>query len=112
MTGALSYIEIGASDAAKTRDFFSALFGWTFNAMGEQGGGWFQLPGMMAGLHGGNPEPQIYPFFEVPDLLIAVETVRKLGGTAEEPGPQEEGFGRFSNCQDPNGIRFGLHQKG
>jgi predicted enzyme related to lactoylglutathione lyase len=37
--------------------------------------------------------------------------VREAGGQADPPAPEEPGFGRFSNCRDPQGIRFGLHQR-
>ncbi|EDX82400.1 hypothetical protein S7335_846 [Synechococcus sp. PCC 7335] len=36
--------------------------------------------------------------------------MKELGGEAESLGPEEPGFGRFCNCKDPQGIRFGLHQ--
>jgi predicted enzyme related to lactoylglutathione lyase len=62
------------------------------------------------GMHGDDPQPQIYVFFEVPDLEQAIALVREAGGEAEPPAEQP-GFGRFSNCRDPQGIRFGLHQQ-
>jgi predicted enzyme related to lactoylglutathione lyase len=36
--------------------------------------------------------------------------VRELGGKAADPGPAEAAFGRFAQCEDPQGVRFGLHQ--
>jgi predicted enzyme related to lactoylglutathione lyase len=47
------------------------------------------------------------PFFE----RVFGWTFREAGGEADPPAPEEPGFGRFSNCRDPQGIRFGLHQK-
>ena len=73
--------------------------------------GWFQTPSIKAGLHGGDPQPQLYVFFGVADLDAAVALVKASGGQADLPVPEEPGFGRFSNCHDPLGIRFGLHQK-
>jgi hypothetical protein len=35
---------------------------------------------------------------------------RPAGGEADPPASEEPGFGRFSSCRDPQGIRFGLHQ--
>ncbi|MGC7323044.1 VOC family protein, partial [Mycobacteroides abscessus subsp. massiliense] len=49
-------------------------------------------------------------FFGVADIDAAVMTVRELGGEAEDPGPEEPGFGRFTFCRDDQGVRFGLHQ--
>jgi predicted enzyme related to lactoylglutathione lyase len=107
----LSYIEIGAPDAAKARAFLEQLFGWDFHPMGAGPQGWFQTPSMKAGLHGNDPDPGIYVFFSVPDLEEAIAKVRELGGEAGEPSAEEPGFGRFSMCRDPQGIRFGLHRR-
>jgi predicted enzyme related to lactoylglutathione lyase len=49
-------------------------------------------------------------YFSVNDIEAAVLTVRQLGGTAEEPRPEEPGFGRFTACTDDQGVQFGLHQ--
>jgi uncharacterized protein len=106
----VSYIEIGSQYANSSKAFFAKVLGWKFNPMGDSGQGWFQTPTIRAGLHGGNPDPQLYVFFAVSDLLAAVGAVKVAGGQAEELGPDEAGFGRFCNCRDPQGIRFGLHQ--
>jgi predicted enzyme related to lactoylglutathione lyase len=105
----VSYIEIGAGDAGKTRSFLGQLFGWDFHPMGTGPEGWFETPSIKAGLHGNDPEPGILVFFSVPDLEITIAKVRELGGDASEP-IEEPGFGRFSTCRDPQGIRFGLHR--
>lgn len=65
---------------------------------------------MRVGLHGNDLPPQIYVFLEVTDLERAMALVREAGGEAE-PVTDELGFGRFSNCPDLQGLRFGLHQK-
>jgi hypothetical protein len=57
---------------------------------------------------GNDPDPGICVFFGVPDLEKAIAKVKELGGEAGEP-TDEPGFGRFSFCKDPQGIRFGLH---
>jgi uncharacterized protein len=104
-----TYLEIGSDDPTATSAFFAAVFGWTYTPMGAQGG-FFQTPTLKAGLHGDDPAPQISVYFSVPDLAQAVATVRAAGGVADDPGPEEPGFGRFSTCQAPGGVRFGLHQ--
>ncbi|MEL6221346.1 MAG: VOC family protein [Cyanobacteria bacterium J06627_8] len=110
MAGDVSYLEMGAQDVAISRVFFEQLFGWSFHPMGCDGEGWFQTPSIKAGLHGNDPDPQFFIFFDVPDLLTAVERVKELGGEVDEPGADEPGFGKFCACRDPQGIRFGLHQ--
>lgn len=105
-----SFLEIGSSDPARTAAFFATLFGTPFHPMGASGG-WFEGPTLKAGLHGQDPEPQIYVYFAVDDLVSAVAQIRAAGGQAEEPGPEEPGFGQFCNCKDPTGIAFGLHKR-
>jgi hypothetical protein len=102
--GAVSFIEIGSSDATATRAFFSGVFDWPCHD-----DAWLQTPAIKAGTHGDDPAPQIYVFFNVPDLQAAAERVRALGGDAE-PITEEPGFGRFVNCRAPGGVAFGLHQ--
>jgi uncharacterized protein len=102
--GQVSFIEIGSGDVAATRSFFAAVFGWPCHDKA-----WFQTPVIKAGLHGDDPSPQIYVYFNVSDIEAAAERVRAAGGEAEAP-TDEPGFGRFVNCRDPGGIRFGLHR--
>jgi uncharacterized protein len=110
MQGNVSHLEIGSKSASASRDFFEAVFGWRFNPMGEDGSGWFQAPSIRVGLHGDDPQPQIFVCFDAPELSAAIAKVKAAGGEASEPRPPEPGFGRFSFCTDPQGIRFGLHE--
>ena len=110
MNSTISYIEIGADDAAGARAFMGQLFGWDFHPIGAGPEGWFQTPSMKAGLHGNDPSPGIFAFFGVPDLEAAIAKVKLLGGEASEPS-DEPGFGRFSMCRSPQGIQFGLHSQ-
>ncbi len=103
-----SYLEIGAPDDDRARTFFTDLFGWSFTAMED--GGWFESGDIKTGLHGKDDRPAIIVNFEVPDIEDAVAKVRDLGGTADDPTPDEPGIGRFSTCADPQGVRFGLRQ--
>ena len=100
----VSFIEIGSADLAATRSFFAAVFEWPCHD-----DAWFQMPTIKAGLHGDDPAPQIYVFFKVADIEAAAARVRAAGGQAGAP-TQTPGFGSFSNCLDPGGVRFGLHQ--
>jgi uncharacterized protein len=111
MNGTISYIELGSENAGATSKFFAGLFDWPFSAMGDAGDGWFDTPTIKAGLHSGDPDRSIVPYFAVADLHEAIAKVRALGGHADEPGPVEPGFGQFCNCRDPQGIKFGLHAR-
>jgi hypothetical protein len=104
-SGRVSFLEIGAfGDAGPARAFFAAVFGWPLHDES-----WFQTPDLKAGTHGEDPAPQIYVYFNVPDLEAAAARVRAVGGEADDP-TDEPGFGRFISCTAPGGVRFGLHQ--
>jgi predicted enzyme related to lactoylglutathione lyase len=109
MDGRLSFIEIGAADPQVASSFLGRLFGWPFTPMGGPHEGWFQTPGVRAGVHQ-EANPKFHVFFNVPDLATAIDRVVELGGHAEKPGPEEPGFGKFCNCRTPDGLEFGLHQ--
>lgn len=106
----VSYIEIGVADASKSKSFLEQMFGWKFHPFGQGAEGWFQTPSLKAGIHGDDPNQGFLVFFGVPDLEVAIADVNRLGGAAEAPS-DEPGFGRFCICRDPQGLRFGLHQR-
>ena len=107
----VSHIEIGAIQAGVAGAFLSQLFGWTYHPMGEEGEGWLEAPSLKIGIHGNDPSLQMHVYFKVTDIEAAVVQVKALGGETEKI-VDEPGFGRFCNCRDPQGIRFGLHQRG
>ena len=110
MRGELTFFELGVPNARQARDFYGQLFGWDFPPTGQDDQVWVRTPTIPAGLHDGDSEPRIAVYFSVDDIEAAVRTVRSLGGTAEDPRPEEPGFGRFTACTDDQGVAFGLHQ--
>jgi predicted enzyme related to lactoylglutathione lyase len=108
MPSRVSFIEIGTPDLKVASKFLGQLFDWPFTPMGDAGEGWFQTPGMRAGMHQ-ETNPKFYVFFAVPDLAAAIGRVLELGGHAEKP-TEEAGFGKFCSCRTPDGLEFGLHQ--
>ncbi|MDQ3738172.1 MAG: VOC family protein [Actinomycetota bacterium] len=109
MTGEMAWFEMGVPDATRAQSFYGTLLGWTFESMGE-GGAVIHTAGERAGLHAGDDARQIVTYFHVDDIDASVEKVRELGGEADDPGPAEEGFGRFVTCRDDQGVAFGLRQ--
>ncbi|GIG56884.1 hypothetical protein Lfu02_12560 [Longispora fulva] len=111
MGGEPAFFEIGVPDAGRARDFYGRLLRWTFPPQGDGGQTWVQTPTIRGGLHGDDQERRIDVFFAVADIEAAVATVRELGGEADDPRPEEPGFGRFAFCRDDQGVRFGLRQR-
>jgi predicted enzyme related to lactoylglutathione lyase len=106
--GELLYLTVGVPDSALYRDFYGAVFGWTFTP-GRVDDGW-GVAGVrpMTGMRGGAPRPEIVPMYGVADIAVAVATVRAAGGTATEP--EEMPYGTTSDCVDDQGMRFYLGQ--
>ena len=103
------FMEIGTDDQGATREFFAAVFDWSWKGEREQG--WFEDDHGPIGLHGGDT-PMIVPYFAVTDLEAAMEKVRASGGQIIGDVNREPGFGAFATCADPRGVRFGLHERG
>jgi predicted enzyme related to lactoylglutathione lyase len=108
--GAPAYVEIGAPSGSGVRAFFSELLGWTFHDMGGDNF-WVRTPTLTLGLHSGDEDRNMVVYFAVADIDAAAARVRTLGGQAPDPSSEQPGFGRFVECRDPQGIRFGLHQR-
>jgi uncharacterized protein len=109
MQGPVSFIELGVPNGAKARDFFGRLLDWPAQDRGSDNY-LFETSPVQVGLHPNDPRASMIVYFAVPDLDAAVARVRSLGGQAGDPGADEEGFGRFVECRDDQGVVFGLRQ--
>ncbi|MEV1296036.1 VOC family protein [Pseudonocardia sp. NPDC049635] len=110
MSGEPTHFEFGVASAASARQFYAKLFGWTVHPMGDGDEGWIETGGIRGGLHENDPNPGIVVYFSVPDIEAALATVKELGGEPGQASPDEPEFGRFAECKDDQGTRFGLHQ--
>ena len=115
MAGEPSFFELGVGDAERGRAFYAGLFGWEMER-GPSGEGYtIATPGMLGGIHGGDPGAAAYLFFSVDDIEAAEERVRELGGEVDDTDIEGDEdsiarFGRFKLCRDDQGSPFGLHQ--
>lgn len=62
----------------------------------------------MSGLADGADRATVVPTFRVDDIQAAVERVRAVGGTADEP--RHAGYGIRAEFTDDQGVRFSLGQ--
>ena len=106
--GELLYLTIHTPDSALFRDFYGAVFGWTFTE-GRVADGW-AVHGVtpMTGMRGGVERAEVLPMYGVPDIAAAVAAVRTAGGTATEPTLMP--YGTTSDCVDDQGLHFYLGQ--
>jgi predicted enzyme related to lactoylglutathione lyase len=61
-------------------------------------------------VHPQDPDACVVVYFAVADIKAAAAKVNELGGQAGTPGDEQPGFGRFLECRDDQGVRFGLRQ--
>jgi predicted enzyme related to lactoylglutathione lyase len=113
--GQIVHFELPATDAARAKEFWGSLFGWTFTDA--------QMPGMEYSMTdaGGPPTGAIYAsddlaaqgpvvYFDTDDIDASIEQTRALGGQAEDSVPIP-GVGRMSRCHDTEGNPFSLFQR-
>ncbi len=114
--GTFSWNELETRDPAASKDFYGAVFGWSFedHAMGEMTyTEWKQgdAPvGGMADITGRVPDAvpaHWMVYFAVDDADAAVETVKSSGGSVSF-GPVDIPAGRFAMVADPHGAAFAV----
>jgi predicted enzyme related to lactoylglutathione lyase len=108
MAGEPSYIELGVRDADAARAFYGPLLGWT--ATGQSGVGQVDTATLDIGIHDGDDAALFEVFFAVEDLDAALEQVAALGGRVTSEVHDSAGYGRWAECADNQGVRFGLRE--
>lgn len=113
----VAFFEITSPDAARARDFYAALFGWTTSSSPELGG--YTLvdtasePAVVGGGIGaaeadGMP-PGILLYVRVDDLAATLARAEELGGsTVLGPTLLPADSGSFAVLADPDGHAGGL----
>src|SRR5690348_10267265 len=105
MAGEPSYIELGVPDTAAAQAFYAGLFGWA-----PRGPGQVDTATLSIGMHGGDDNAHFEVFFAVDDLAESMARVTALGGRLVSEVNTSPGFGRWVECADDQGVRFGLRQ--
>lgn len=108
MAGQPSYIELGVTDADKARAFYGGLFGW--QPSGAAGPGQVDTGTLSIGIHDGDDAAHFEVFFTVDDLEQSVQKLSALGGRTISGINTSSGFGRWIECADDQGVRFGMRQ--
>lgn len=105
----IDYVEIPVSDLAKTRDFFTALFGWSFQEWGEEYMSFNdgRLDGGFRHAAEPAPSPGVLLVFFSDDLERDVERVKDLGGTISQDIFSFPGGRRF-HFVDPAGNEYAM----
>jgi uncharacterized protein len=113
MAGKLVHFELPARDAERSQQFYSSLFGWSFQGYEgapspylmtqiDEGSG-----GAIYQTEGDERSPTIY--FDCDDIEATLARVRELGGSTDDKMPVP-GMGWFAKCTDTEGTTFSVWQ--
>jgi uncharacterized protein len=112
--GKICYIEMPATDIARSSDFYSAVFGWNVRKRGDGATAFDDTTGEVSGawVPGRPPakQPGLLIYIMVDSVEAAVKAVKANGGTiVQEMGADApEITARFA---DPAGNVLGLYQE-
>jgi predicted enzyme related to lactoylglutathione lyase len=100
----MDYVEFSASDLAKTKAFYTAVFGWSFTDYGPSYTS-FEDNGLGGGFTTDRPPRPGGPLlvFHVDDLEACLERAKQAGAPIVKPIYSFPGGGRFE-FQDPDGY--------
>lgn len=110
--GTPSWVDIG-TDVDAAVPFYTGLFGWTAQSLGEEAGGYgfFLKDGKQAAGFGPqqNPGPPVWStYVTVADAEAAATAVTTAGGTVVMPPMDVMTAGRMAVCVDPQGGFFSV----
>ena len=108
MTGEPTHVELGVPDADAARTFYGALLGW--EPLTPSGPGGVKTDTRGIGIHDGDDSTLFEVFFAVVDLEASIAKLSELGGRTVSDVNDSEGFGRWVECVDDQGVRFGLRE--
>lgn len=116
VTGAPSWLDLASSDGAAAADFYTAVFGWTFQSAGPEGAGYgyfFKDGKTVAALtpimeEGAAPAWTVY--FQTQDADTAAKAVEQAGGTVRIAPFDVMTAGRMAHLSDPGGAAFAVWQ--
>jgi predicted enzyme related to lactoylglutathione lyase len=116
--GAPCWIDLSTSDTAGTRDFYTALFGWTVAEADPQFGGYFMFSRDGVPVAGCMPAMPDSPtnfwsvYLTVEDAAKTLEAVGAGGGQVQVPAMPVADLGTMGVVADPGGASIGLWQPG
>lgn len=118
--GTPCWVDLTSTDLEATKGFYTALFGWSFEDMGEEFGH-YNLISVGDDVVGGSmqydaefmgPEPNNAwsPYFATKDVAASGKKAEELGGKVTFQPMQVGDQGWNSELLDPGGVPFGLWQ--
>src|SRR5688572_20497258 len=119
--GSFCWTEIASTDAAKCKEFYTNVFGWTFKDSNATdgafayhefytggdypSGGLYEISHEICG-EGELPPPHLLNYIAVDDVDENAKLATELGGTIIKAPSDIPNTGRFAIIQDPTGAMF------
>lgn len=111
----VSHVEWGATDTTRTREFLTALFGWSFRRIGRRY--WLHEPADPAAARVGimpldsvQPTASTLVHVSVPSIEAAIERACRLGATVAVAKTLVSDYGWYAQVTDPDGNLVGLFE--
>lgn len=116
--GTPCWVDVTASDLARTQEFYGRVLGWTFTASMPEFGGYCNAiagDGLTAGVSptwpGAEDKPKTWTVYLATNDITATSTAIAAAGGAEVSAPMQVGpFGSMGVWTDPTGATFGAWQ--
>lgn len=116
MSNRVVHFEIPCDNPQKTMDFFTEVFGWTFQQFGSEEywsvmAGDTNLPGINGGLlKKRDPNQPVVNSIDVADIEKAIINIEKAGGKIVVPKMAIPTVGWLAYFKDPDGNIHGIYQ--
>jgi predicted enzyme related to lactoylglutathione lyase len=113
--GKICYLEIPATTAESSADFYGSIFGWTIRKRSD-GELAFDDPGGVSGTwvkeSDRTPDEQTRIYIMVDDITDTLEKIEAAGGRVLTSRTDiAPGVGAFAVFADPAGTEFGLYEE-
>lgn len=114
--GLIHWTELNTRDVAKAKDFYAALFGWTYTTIPMEGGEYgliMQGETMVGGIFDisspmfAEMPPHWFTYFACDDIDAKLEAIVAAGGTIIRPPFDVPDTGRIAIIKDPSGAVSG-----
>jgi len=112
--GKICYVEIPATDVARSADFYSKVFGWNIRKRGDGHLAFDDAVGEVSGTwvtgRSSSPQPGLLIYIMADSVAATMDAVKAHGGEIVQPigGDAPEITARF---RDPAGNVLGLYQE-
>lgn len=114
--GKICYLEIPASTAEDSAEFYASIFGWKVRQRGDGNLAFDDAEGGVSGTwvkeQDRQPDERTRVYIMVDSIADTLDHIVKAGGSVRHPRTEiARGMGAFAIFEDPVGNEFGLYEE-